>query len=76
MSTNPRNTISQLKRLMGKKFSDPQVQADLQHFPFKVEAGPNGECLIDVSRPSCAGCWTVVGGSLLVPQCCCLLLGQ
>lgn len=26
MSTNPRNTISQLKRLMGKKFNDPHVR--------------------------------------------------
>ncbi|KAI3438271.1 hypothetical protein D9Q98_000706 [Chlorella vulgaris] len=48
MSTNPRNTINQLKRLLGKKFSDPHVQEDLQHFPYKVEAGPNGECMFNV----------------------------
>lgn len=49
MSTNPRNTISQVKRLMGKKFSDPHVQQDLQYFPFEVVAGPHGECMINVS---------------------------
>ncbi len=48
MSTNPKNTISQLKRLLGKKFSDPQVQQDLTYFPFKVVEGPNGECLYEV----------------------------
>jgi hypothetical protein len=48
MATNPRNTVSQLKRLMGKKYSDPQVQQDLHSFPFKVAAGPNGECLFEV----------------------------
>lgn len=52
MSTNPRNTINQLKRLLGKKFSDPHVQEDLQHFPYKVEAGPNGECMFNVSADS------------------------
>lgn len=48
MSTNPKNTISQLKRLLGKKFSDPQVQQDLAYFPFKVVEGPSGECLYEV----------------------------
>ncbi|KAL4452428.1 hypothetical protein ABPG75_008090 [Micractinium tetrahymenae] len=48
MSTNPKNTVSQLKRLLGKKFSDPHVQQDLAYFPFKVVEGPAGECLIEV----------------------------
>ena len=48
LSTNPRNTISQLKRMMGKKFSDPSVQQDLQYFPFAVTEGPAGECLFNV----------------------------
>jgi heat shock 70kDa protein 4 len=48
LSTNPRNTIILLKRLLGKKFSDPSVQADLQYLPFKVTEGPNGECLFNV----------------------------
>lgn len=48
MSTNPRNTISQLKRLLGKKFNDPHVQEDLKNFPYKVEAGPDGECVFNV----------------------------
>lgn len=48
MSTNPRNAISQLKRLIGKKFSDPHVQQDLSYFPFTVSEGPNGECMFDV----------------------------
>jgi heat shock protein 4 len=49
MSTNPRNTVSQLKRLMGKKFNDPHVQKDLEYFPFEVSAGPNGECVYNVT---------------------------
>jgi len=49
MATNPRNTVSQIKRLLGKRFSDPTVQEDLKTLPFKVVGGPNGECLVEVA---------------------------
>lgn len=48
LTTNPRNTVSQIKRLLGKRFDDPAVQADLPTMPFKVVVGPNGECLVEV----------------------------
>ncbi|XP_073007199.1 heat shock 70 kDa protein 15-like [Typha latifolia] len=39
---NPKNAISQIKRLLGRKFSDPELQRDLQSLPFKVTEGPDG----------------------------------
>lgn len=48
-SLSPQNTVHQLKRLVGKKFADPQLQADIAKLPFSVTEGPDGGCLINVT---------------------------
>ncbi|MGQ0603623.1 MAG: molecular chaperone DnaK [Anaerolineales bacterium] len=40
---NPENTIFSVKRFMGRKFSDDQVQKALKVVPYKVSAAPNGD---------------------------------
>jgi len=40
--TNPANTISGIKRMMGHKFSDPNVQKDKGLVPFTIEASEDG----------------------------------
>ncbi|KAL1721251.1 Hsp70 protein-domain-containing protein [Schizophyllum commune] len=36
VAMNPHNTVFDAKRLIGRKFSEPEVQADMKHFPFKI----------------------------------------
>ncbi|KAK6153671.1 hypothetical protein DH2020_013310 [Rehmannia glutinosa] len=45
---NPKNTVSQIKRLVGRQFSDPELQRDIKSLPFLVTEGPDGYPLIHV----------------------------
>lgn len=40
---NPENTIFSVKRFMGRKFADPQVQEAMKHVPYRVSAAGNGD---------------------------------
>jgi len=47
-AANPKNTVFDAKRLIGRKFTDPTVQSDMKHWPFTVKEGKGGKPVIDV----------------------------
>ncbi len=53
---NPENTISSIKRLIGRKFKSDAVQHDIKRLPYKITEAPNGDCRI------------VMGGKEYSPQ--------
>lgn len=36
VAMNPHNTVFDAKRLIGRRYNDAEVQADMKHFPFKI----------------------------------------
>lgn len=48
MVMNPKTTLFSVKRLMGRKLSDPSVQRDLKWLPYKVAAGNNQMAVVEV----------------------------
>jgi len=46
--TNPENTVYAVKRLIGRKYSSPEVQKDLKILPYKIQQADNGDLRINV----------------------------
>jgi molecular chaperone DnaK len=46
--TNPRNTLYAVKRLIGRKFTEKEVQKDIDLMPFTIAAADNGDAWVEV----------------------------
>ncbi|KAL4747191.1 heat shock 70 kDa protein [Aspergillus terricola var. indicus] len=47
VAMNPHNTVFDAKRLIGRRFGDAEVQADMKHWPFKI-VDKSGKPIIEV----------------------------
>src|ERR1700681_3707652 len=45
--TNPENTFFAIKRLMGRRMSDPMVKKEMELVPFKIIPGDNGDAWVE-----------------------------
>ncbi|MBP6141796.1 MAG: molecular chaperone DnaK [Polaromonas sp.] len=45
--TNPKNTLYAVKRLIGRKFTEKEVQKDIALMPYKIVAADNGDAWVE-----------------------------
>ncbi len=50
--TNSQNTLFSVKRLIGRRFDDPEVQRDKKLLPYEIRAAADGSVEIKMADPS------------------------
>ncbi|VAI11815.1 unnamed protein product [Triticum turgidum subsp. durum] len=47
--TNPQNTFFGTKRMIGRRFDDPQTQKEMNMVPYKIVKAPNGDAWVETT---------------------------
>ena len=48
--TNPKNTLFAIKRLIGRKHTDKEVQSEQKNVPYKISKGKHGQACVTVNK--------------------------
>ncbi|CEN32338.1 Chaperone protein DnaK [Candidatus Westeberhardia cardiocondylae] len=52
--TNPKNTLFAIKRLIGRRFNDNEIQRDVNIMPYKIIASENGDAWLQIKEQKMA----------------------
>ncbi|MCW5196572.1 molecular chaperone DnaK [Buchnera aphidicola (Pemphigus obesinymphae)] len=52
--TNPQNTLFAIKRLIGRRFQDEEVQRDIKIMPYKIIKSDNGDAWLNIKNKKMA----------------------
>ena len=52
--TNPQNTLFAIKRLIGRRFEDAEVQRDVSIMPYKIIKADNGDAWVEARNEKMA----------------------
>nr|GMD85886.1 heat shock 70 kDa protein, mitochondrial [Ipomoea batatas]GMD92800.1 heat shock 70 kDa protein, mitochondrial [Ipomoea batatas]GME08204.1 heat shock 70 kDa protein, mitochondrial [Ipomoea batatas] len=48
--TNPTNTVFGTKRLIGRRYDDPQTEKEMKMVPYKIVKAPNGDAWVEANQ--------------------------
>ena len=66
--TNPKNTIFEVKRFIGRKYDDPEIQKELKNLPYETRKAGDGSVEVKMGDPPVGGWYSPIEISSMILQ--------